>query len=524
MGLRRQSAQRSRLLRDWKMKRILLTLVLLVVWSQMPGALEIRTPKGSVKLAEHSFSGSQWVCAKELAAKLHGIYERDPVSDYPVLTVNGKRVLFSTTSGVASVDGKLVRFAKIPFERDGCLWLPVKALTPVLGAVFRGGVVVMGRASPAERARAALGAATFKRGFGVKGKVAVSYDAVRLTLRGKAAKKATVKREGEKVVISLLKGRFTMASRKLGEGIVRSIDVVNGGGKIVVSLGAGFERFVSIRLRNPDRVVIIFKGTGQKLPGEQALQGEPGGTQPVNSAGTSMGLAPVKTSAFDVVVLDPGHGGADSGAISKDGLQEKVITLAIAKKLQVELEKTGLAVILTRNGDTTVPLRQRTAIANYNRADLFLSIHVNASPNPSARGAETYCMSRKATDLWSQQLADKENAPRGVIKEEGNGLHLVLWNLAQTAYIVESSVFAEEVQNEFNTLLGTKDRGVKQAPFVVLEGAQMPAVLVEVGFLSNPGEEKKLREPAFQQKVADALDRAILTFKTRYEHPDAASR
>ena len=232
--------------------------------------------------------------------------------------------------------------------------------------------------------------------------------------------------------------------------------------------------------------------------------------------------APRRTSAFDVIVIDPGHGGNDTGAIGVGGIREKDLTLVLAKKLASDLEAQSFKVILTRNTDTTLPLMERTAIANYNKADLFVSIHLNASPARSARGTETYFMSRRATDQWSRQLADKENAATGGGgSSDGQDLKLVLWDLAQTAHMVESQALAETIQKEFNQLLNTGDRGVRQAPFVVLEGAQMPAVLVEVAFLTNPTEAKQLEDPAFQDQAANALDKAIVDFKNRYENPIA---
>jgi N-acetylmuramoyl-L-alanine amidase len=313
----------------------------------------------------------------------------------------------------------------------------------------------------------------------------------------------------------------------VGKGIVDAVECAKGGKKLRVVLGVGFKRMESAKLRNPDRLVLLFRGEGQRVappPPEPVSAPEPTpppATPPVAATAPSAPAeAPKKTAAFDVVVIDPGHGGPDTGANTADGLQEKFLTLAIAQKAEALLEKEGLRVVLTRSTDLQVPLIQRTAIANYNRADLFLSIHLNASPAPSARGTETYYLSRDATDLWATQLAAKENsAGQDAAAAPDGGLNLVLWELAQTSVIVESAALAEAVQQEFNTLLGTADRGVRQAPFVVLEGAQMPAILVEVAFLSNGEEAKRLTDPAFQDQVAAALVKSILSFKARYERP-----
>src|SRR5262249_32725695 len=161
----------------------------------------------------------------------------------------------------------------------------------------------------------------------------------------------------------------------------------------------------------------------------------------------------------------------------------------------------GVTVVLTRDDDRVLPLDDRTAIANQNRAELFLSLHLNASKRKSAVGAETYFLSPSATDADAKSLAAAENASRGstdapsaatTARGTDAGLDLILWDLAQNSHLAESSKLAEAVQRSLNGLTGIKDRGVRQAPFRVLMGATMPAILVESGFISNPDEESRL--------------------------------
>jgi N-acetylmuramoyl-L-alanine amidase len=354
--------------------------------------------------------------------------------------------------------------------------------------------------------------------------VGVSVDTVRITLTGGLAMAAEVRQEELRLIASLAQGTFAPTSRPLGQGIAERIDVEGGGRRLVVRLGTGFRRAESLKLRNPDRLVILLKGEGQTVP---PAPPELPPTQPEPPSETEApgvaapGVPPARTAAFDVVVLDPGHGGTDTGAIAASGTQEKVLTLALAQRLAAELERRGLKVVLTRTSDASIPLVQRTALANFNQADLFVSIHLNSAPGRSARGAETYYLSKEATDLWSSELAARENLEFGEEFTPRGELNLVLWELAQSSHIRESAGLAEMIQQEFNSLLGTKDRGVRQAPFAVLEGAQMPAVLVEVAFLSNPQEAKRLTDPAFQDQVTSALARAVLGFKARYENPNA---
>ncbi len=222
-------------------------------------------------------------------------------------------------------------------------------------------------------------------------------------------------------------------------------------------------------------------------------------------------------SGMKTVVIDPGHGGIEPGAKGGSGAVEKDVTLAISLKLKALLEKSmSCEVIMTRDRDMDVPLEARAALANNHRADLFLSIHINGSKRESASGSETFFMSLNATDEETRRLAYLENKSSGIenrmATSSGDELKMILWDMAQTAFIRQSSQLAELIQSELNTLLGTKDRGVKQAPFKVLCGVAAPAVLVEVAFISNPEEESKLVTEEFQSSVAEAVYLGVSNF------------
>ncbi len=228
-----------------------------------------------------------------------------------------------------------------------------------------------------------------------------------------------------------------------------------------------------------------------------------------------------KSKAIETICIDPGHGGEDLGALGSSKLQEKDITLRISAKLKKLIEsKTGLRVIMTRDKDSEVSLNTRASIANNQQAQMFVSIHVNSSYRKSAYGSETYFVSLQATDPESLELARKENQnpedPGETIKNDE--LKMILWNMAQTEYIRESSSLAEYIQFELNELLGTRNRGVKQAPFRVLMRTAMPAVLVETAFISNAAEEKKLKDEEFLDKIAFAIFNGISKFIYYYSH------
>lgn len=209
------------------------------------------------------------------------------------------------------------------------------------------------------------------------------------------------------------------------------------------------------------------------------------------------------------ICLDPGHGGSDLGAVGRSNLLEKDITLKVAKKLKGLIEsKLGLHVVMTRERDEEVSLNSRVAKANNQKAQIFISIHVNSSFRKAASGPETYYVSLKATDKDAFLLSQKENS---AFKEEidklasNDELKMILWDMAQNEYIKESAKLADFIQYELNILMHTRNRGVKQAPFRVLMRAAMPAILVEIAFVSNYSEEKKLQDDAFLGKVAAAL-------------------
>lgn len=224
------------------------------------------------------------------------------------------------------------------------------------------------------------------------------------------------------------------------------------------------------------------------------------------------------------VVLDPGHGGGETGAIA-NGIQESELTLRVARLLKQRIEQLlPVRVVLTRNDDVEVPHAQRVALANQNKGDLFISLHFNSYQGSRARGAETYFLSRAASDQLAAKLADAENANGGGGGGgASSGLELILWDLAQSHHLAESQRFASMVQDELNTALGLPNRGVRQAPFLVLVGTMMPAVLVELGFISNPEEASRLQDPLYLDDLVNALSRAIVRFKTQVDQGPAAA-
>ncbi len=213
------------------------------------------------------------------------------------------------------------------------------------------------------------------------------------------------------------------------------------------------------------------------------------------------------------VVVDAGHGGKDAGAIGPHRVREKDITLKIARKVAARLKSLGFTVVMTRTGDTFVPLEERTRIANEAKADLFVSIHCNAARRRKLSGVETWTLN-VASDRYDARLAAFENAEA---ERTVSDLRLILADLATKANASDARELAQSVQSSLVRTLRSRigrmpDHGVKQALFYVLLGTHMPSILVETGYISNPAEEARLRSARFQEGTAEAIARGVKDF------------
>lgn len=223
-------------------------------------------------------------------------------------------------------------------------------------------------------------------------------------------------------------------------------------------------------------------------------------------------------SRLKTIVIDAGHGGYDTGAIGPAGIEEKDVNLSVALMLaDILRHRLGCTVLLTRTEDVFVPLEERTEFANKNRADLFISVHSNAALNRGVNGVETYFLSFDATDDDAMRLAAVENGLAGVdgrqTPEENGDISTILSDLTMTAAHHDSARLAESVQSSMLKAAGNENRGVKQAPFIVLSGAGMPAILVEVGFITNPAEEKRLSSKKSRFNTAVSIAEGVMNFK-----------
>ena len=463
-----------------------------IVLAQSTGQATLRAPGGDRPFTYVMQSGQTYVSAEEVAAGLGGTVTAD-ANGYKIAVGNAVGA-FGPDSRFGVVRDDLIEMPTPPIAVDGRPYVPWQFFQGLLGKAA--GLDVVWDATT----HVLLVRPQQQSAVGVQVSVVdvQGISKIVLTLSGPA--EYGISKEPQAYVITFrapLRSPFSEQtyddphiSRLLFTGSELRIELT---GTDVV--GDAYQ------LENPPRIVLDLRKGAPQQPGLPQIL--PGPRQPQELPG-------IRT-----IVIDPGHGGKEVGAVGPGGLMEKDVTLAVARKLADSLAKaTGARIVLTRDDDNVVSLDHRTSIANQYKADLFLSVHMNAAVVKGAKGSETYFLSLEASDELARKAAETENASASAAAAD---LKLILWDLAQQAYLDESSRFAQAIQEEMNAATGVQNRGVKQAPFKVLIGATMPAALVEVGFISNPEEEAKLKSDEFQTLMVAALTRAVQRYKTDYE-------
>jgi len=287
-------------------------------------------------------------------------------------------------------------------------------------------------------------------------------------------------------------------------------------------------------LPGPFRIIVDVDGEGtipvvpsspETVAPPAAVAAGPSPEDPAPSSGTPSVSSTTRKHRVRVMI-DPGHGGKDPGATGVNGLKEKDVVLAIGRRIREKLSRSGeFDVRMTRDEDVFIPLEERTAMANKGRADIFVSLHINASPNRRAEGFSTYVLSRGASNREDLELAAREN---GVPVRKLQGVKFIIDDMFTGARKNESLRLAKTVNDAVvrhvsTRYPGAQNVGLKQAPFYVLVGARMTAVLVEASFISNPREESRLRDPSCLDGIADGVVEAVRYYGKNgiLSHPDS---
>lgn len=317
-----------------------------------------------------------------------------------------------------------------------------------------------------------------------------------------------------RIVLDLHNSRLSPSIKNMtiGDGLLKGVRVAqNRPGVVRIVLDTeNYREYKVFPLSNPARLIIDVRGDRRvelrKAEPSLTARPKPLGASEPPAVTTERPMRPT-IAKIRRIVLDPGHGGHDPGAVGLTGLKEKDVVLAVGLKLrELVREELGLDVVMTRSTDVFIPLEERTAIANKVNADLFVSIHANAAPNRVASGIETYYLNLAKTEKVAQ-LAAKEN---GTTLEKVSTLQAILFDLMANYKLNDSAHLAESVQRSLVKAVktehaDTRNLGVKQGPFYVLVGASMPSILVETAFISNSTEEQRLKDGPFQDILAHGI-------------------
>jgi N-acetylmuramoyl-L-alanine amidase len=455
-----------------------------------------------------AISGADMFAIGDVARALGLSVSRDATTGVLTIGTAAHPVIVGPASAIATVDERSVEISRPTRAIRGVLYAPMdffaKALFPLVGAsgVYDSSARVWTIAERRERAPAPGGESVPGAPLSVDVTVVHVDPTTQVVLRESGPGRFTPRLTESEIQIRWTDRRITapFSERRFDDPLVAAVRF-EGDTATILFREAGFTAH-AYPLTNPDRIVVEI---GRAV---EAPTIEPSAPPPA--------ARPAIT-----IVVDPGHGGAETGAVGPGGLQEKDVTLQIARRLAAAIPKVvSSRIVLTRDSDSVISLDDRTSLANHEKANLFLSLHANSSRATGVHGSETYYLSLETSDRLSQEVASRENqSPPSVLppgaEPRNPDLDFILWDLAQSAHINESSRIAESIQTQLNVVSKTENRGIKQAPFRVLAGAAMPAVLVEVGFISHPEEEKQLRSAAFQESVAGAIAKAVGDFFAR---------
>ncbi|HLN81459.1 MAG TPA: N-acetylmuramoyl-L-alanine amidase [Thermoanaerobaculia bacterium] len=453
-------------------------------------------------------SGADFFSVGDVAHALGLTVSRDPRSGVLTITQEGHAVVVPPAAALIAVDQRSVEISKPTRAAGGVLYAPMdlfaKAIFPLVGAsgVYDSGNRVWTLSERRERVSAPAPPVDSGEPIALDVTVVHVDPTTQVVIRESGAARFLPRLTESGMHIQWLDRpiRPPFSERRFDDPLVAAIRF--DGDTATVVFRESRLTANAYPLTGPDRIVVEVGPAVETSPIEPAAPPRPS--------------VPAIT-----IVVDPGHGGTETGAVGPGGLQEKDVTLQIARRLAAAIPKVlSSRVVLTRDSDSAISLDDRTSVANHEKANLFLSLHANSSRATGAHGSETYYLSLESSDRISQEVARRENevssAPPALGAPAQNpDLDFILWDLAQSAHINESSRLAEAIQTQLNVVSKTENRGIKQAPFRVLSGAAMPAVLVEIGFISHAEEEKQLRSATFQESVAGAIARAVGEFFAR---------
>ena len=471
-----------------------------------PAPYTVLSREGRRPLPARTINGQEMFALDELAKLFELSVREDTAAGGITVSSRGQTIVLSPGQGLASVGGRLISLPAPPV-RDGRTWfVPVDFVPRALAAAL--GIRIELR-KPSR-----LVITGDIRAPRLAGRVESIGTLARLTLEVAPATAHSVSQEGNRIVVKFEADALdaTLPSSSVPD-IIQAVRPGDQPSAIVVDLGPKFSSFRTSDVpgdRGAGRIIVEVLTAATTTEAAPTPAPAPA---PAPEAPPILDLAPA--GGLRTIVIDAGHGGVEEGARGPGGSLEKNITLSVARRLKAALEaRLGMRVILTRDRDEAVALDERAAVANNNKADIFISLHANASVRASAGGAEVFYLSLADYGDEAQRVAQGDGEALPVFGGGTRDIEVILWEMAQARYIEQSALLARLIESGLRARVPMSPRAIQQAPFRVLVGANMPAVLVEMGFISNPEQEKQLTSDAFQSTLVQALVESVVAFRS----------
>jgi N-acetylmuramoyl-L-alanine amidase len=473
--------------------------------------LTVLSREGRKPIPITAINNQEYLAVEDVNAAFGTTSREDRAAGGLTITARGQSIVLTADQNVVSVAGRLVSLPAPVLRRDNRWLVPVDFLPRALSSVintridYRRGVrllIVGDMRVPRVVARIDAGTTN----------VAVTFEVTPNT-------EARVSAQPGRLIVQFEADALELSTPLLPQqNFVTSIAAGDTPSTVVLALGP---RYASHRVVTSQADAGSGRMTIDLLPATTEVAPAPVTPPPAPSAPPDTRLLiPTQgpSSGLRTVVLDPGHGGDELGTQGAKGTLEKEITLSVARRLRTLIEsRLGLKVFLTRDDDRTMSLDERSAFANNHHADVFLSIHANSAVRPSLRGAEVYYLTVERADEEARKRADQTSTTLPALGGGTRTIDLILWETAQARYLEQSASLAGFVEQALAGRVEMSPRAVQQAPFRVLVGANMPAALVEIGYLTNAEQETQLTTPAYQDQIAQALLDALIKFRELLE-------
>ncbi len=465
-----------------------------------PTPLTMIAREGRRAVPTTNLNGQEVLGLDDVASLFQVTVAEDAPTGGVTVTYRGRTIVLSAQQSIASVNGRVVTLPA-PVTRSGRrLLVPVEFLSRALDPIYDRRIVLR---RPARLLM--VGDVAVPR---VVARIDSPGPPTRATIDVTPAAQVAVSPEAGRVIVRIEADALDLSLPAAGGGLIEQIRAGDQANTVTLTLagGAGTPRTTTSTSDGTTRISL-------EVPGAAAAPADTTAAPPA-PAPPSDSLPVAGRRRFTLVVLDPGHGGEDVGVRTADGLQEKDLTLDVARRLRQRLEtRLGVRVILTRDDDRTLGPDERAAFANNSKADLFLSLHANGALGPGLAGAEIYFLSLDREGERVRRTASKEAVSLPALGGARRTLEIVPWNLAQAAHIEGSAALAKMLDEELRRHVPMSPRGMQQAGMRVLTGANMPAALVEMAYLTNAGQAAKVREDDFKNGMADALYEAVARFR-----------